>query len=287
MHLKTQVYKMNKLAERTSLKSAFTLVELAIVIVIIGLLIAGVVSGQELIRQARFRSMMKDVESYKAATVTFVGKYNCLPGDCINAYNFFKDKTCGTNTAITTGNVTGCNGNGNAALSTAEGQLFWQHLGYSNLVKGSFTGGYKNPITIGVDVPQINYGKATGISAQMANGDVNASNSCGFASCRDASPENTTGGFFESNVFIVGGTMGLTTYSTIGSIITPDEAFEFDIKFDDGIFRSGAISGHKGRQPDGSPGWCAADGTQTGNAYNSTISLKDSLVCILVFKLGI
>jgi prepilin-type N-terminal cleavage/methylation domain-containing protein len=62
-------------------KNAFTLVELAIVIVIIGLLVGGVLSGQELIKQAKIRAQIKQFQSYDAAIASFRGKYGFLPGD--------------------------------------------------------------------------------------------------------------------------------------------------------------------------------------------------------------
>jgi prepilin-type N-terminal cleavage/methylation domain-containing protein len=70
-------------------KEAFTLVELAIVIVIIGLLVGGVLQGQELIKQAKVRSQIKQLLNIEAQTETFRAKYNCLPGDCLKATMFF------------------------------------------------------------------------------------------------------------------------------------------------------------------------------------------------------
>jgi prepilin-type N-terminal cleavage/methylation domain-containing protein len=69
-------------------QSAFTLVELAIVIVIIGLLLGGVLQGQELIKQAGARNNVKRIQEINAAIATFYAKYNCIPGDCSNAAIF-------------------------------------------------------------------------------------------------------------------------------------------------------------------------------------------------------
>ena len=59
----------------------FTLIELSIVIVIIGLIVAGVVGGQALVRQAKLKTIVSDYNSYEVALNTFRLEYNALPGD--------------------------------------------------------------------------------------------------------------------------------------------------------------------------------------------------------------
>ncbi|MFZ4542068.1 MAG: type II secretion system protein [Rickettsiales bacterium] len=61
--------------------SAFSLVELSIVLVILGLLVGGILSGQALIRAAQIRSQIAQIQNYQIAVNTFRGKYNYLPGD--------------------------------------------------------------------------------------------------------------------------------------------------------------------------------------------------------------
>jgi prepilin-type N-terminal cleavage/methylation domain-containing protein len=69
--------------------AGFTLVELAIVIIIVGLLVGGVLQGQELINQAKIRSQIKQLANIEAQHNIFKSKYNCIAGDCINAQTFF------------------------------------------------------------------------------------------------------------------------------------------------------------------------------------------------------
>ena len=69
--------------------SAFTLIELSIVLVIIGLIVGGVLVRQDLIRAAALRAQIADIEKLNTAVDTFRGKYDCLPGDCANATSFF------------------------------------------------------------------------------------------------------------------------------------------------------------------------------------------------------
>lgn len=62
-------------------KNGFTLVELAIALMVIGLLIGGVLKGQELIENARVTQTVRQLKSYDAATLIFRNTYNALPGD--------------------------------------------------------------------------------------------------------------------------------------------------------------------------------------------------------------
>jgi len=75
-------------AKRKS-RSGFTLIELSIVLVIIGLLVGGVLVGRELITAAEMRKDISLFEKIDAAVNTFRGKYDCLPGDCAKATSFF------------------------------------------------------------------------------------------------------------------------------------------------------------------------------------------------------
>ncbi len=125
-------------------RSAFTLVELAIVLVIIGLIVGGVLVGKDLIRNAELQTIITEKEHYTAALWTFRGKYNALPGDISNAHQYFGDD-CGTNT---TDINTGCNGNGDGLIGRGptvvdiggETHKTWSHLSRAGLVKGKFSG---------------------------------------------------------------------------------------------------------------------------------------------------
>ena len=64
-------------------QSGFTLVEIAIVLVIIGLLLGGVLKGQELIESSRIKSMAKDLTSFSAMFTSYQDRYRSLPGDDI------------------------------------------------------------------------------------------------------------------------------------------------------------------------------------------------------------
>ena len=69
-------------------RAGFTLIELSIVLVIIGLIIGGIVVGKGLIEIAQNRKIMSQMDSYELAYNTFMLKYNCIPGDCARAADF-------------------------------------------------------------------------------------------------------------------------------------------------------------------------------------------------------
>jgi hypothetical protein len=126
------------------------------VLVIIGLIAGSVLVGRDLIRAAQVRSVISDVEKYKTAAMTFMGKYNCLPGDCLNATAFFGASTnCGLWAPLAPGT---CNGNGNGTIEwqggegaplgptpsyaghSSEDVLFWQQLSLDHMIEGSYSG---------------------------------------------------------------------------------------------------------------------------------------------------
>lgn len=71
------------------MRRAFTLIEMAIVLVIIGLIVSAVLVGQDLIRAATLTNQVKQFQEYETAYKTFLLKYNCLPGDCPRLTNYF------------------------------------------------------------------------------------------------------------------------------------------------------------------------------------------------------
>ena len=111
---------------RLSRKSGFTLIELSIVLVIIGLLIGGVLVGQDLIHTAQLKKQIKQFQEYQTAFNTFQLKYNCLPGDCINATAFFGTTDIGGVT-IYNGNGNGLIDDGNGITNFAGNGAYWQN----------------------------------------------------------------------------------------------------------------------------------------------------------------
>src|ERR1700689_1860224 len=88
--------------------SGFTLIELSIVLVIIGLIVGGILVGQDLIKAAEVRAQISQVEKYKSAVNTFMVKFDALPGDMplatANQFGFTTGASCDGSPGFRDGN---------------------------------------------------------------------------------------------------------------------------------------------------------------------------------------
>ena len=118
-------------------QSGFTLVEIAIVLVIVGLLLGGVLKGQELINSAKAKSYAQDFRTIQTALYGFQDRFKGIPGDLAGA----DTKITGATLATTGGTV----GNGqiqgtwDSPTVTEESCLAWQHMRLAGFLAGSTT----------------------------------------------------------------------------------------------------------------------------------------------------
>ena len=132
-------------------QTGFTLVEIAIVLVIIGLLLGGILKGQEMITQAKIKNVVNDFNGITAAVNSYQDRYRALPGDDLNAASRW------TNPLAINGDGNGqlCTGacptppvapnlyNNSVATTVAapEVNLFWWHLRLAGFVGGTTAAG--------------------------------------------------------------------------------------------------------------------------------------------------
>jgi prepilin-type N-terminal cleavage/methylation domain-containing protein len=119
-----------------SQQSGFTLVEIAIVLVIIGLLLGGILKGQELINSAKVKNLANDFRVVPTYIYAFQDKFKALPGDDISATTHMS----GCTAPCQNGNGNGViNGNWNSVTATDESWQFWAHVRHANLAAGPTT----------------------------------------------------------------------------------------------------------------------------------------------------
>lgn len=220
---------------RISKPEGFTLIEISIVLVIIGLIVGGVLVGRDLITAATIRSQIAQIEKFNTSKNTFLGKYGQLPGDITsNAANQFGLAARGQYAGQGDGNfiIEGINGNsagrnvGNYVL-TGESALFWVDLTTAGLIDGSFT------TATATGVPNLT---ATAISSYLPSSKIGS-------------------GIFGGSPFVyVGSSLGFNFFgiSSIGATNTaitpsarttlrPKQAYALDSKMDDGMPTSGNV----------------------------------------------
>lgn len=116
-------------------QQGFTLVEIAIVLVIIGLLLGGVLKGQELINSAKVKNFATDFRNIPLFIYGYQDKYKALPGDDKSASTHVSGGTTATTPSGLQGNGV-INGAWNSSTNTDESYLFWQHVRLAGLAPG-------------------------------------------------------------------------------------------------------------------------------------------------------
>ncbi|MEQ1556204.1 MAG: prepilin-type N-terminal cleavage/methylation domain-containing protein [Gallionella sp.] len=145
-------------------QSGFTLIEIAIVLVIIGLLLGGVLKGQELINSAKVKNLATDFRNIPVFIYGYQDKYRALPGDDAKVVTEHLGSSVGASKATTPTTCNnglapsgGCVGNGvldglwSSTTLSDESQLFWQHIRLAGLAPGitSSTTDYRPTNSVG------------------------------------------------------------------------------------------------------------------------------------------
>ena len=208
----------------------FTLVEIAIVLVIIGLLLGGILKGQEMITQAKIKNVIADFSGISAAYHGYVDRYHKIPGDDPCAGGAVTASICGTATGRWTGASSG-NGNGivagkyNSTTAGDESRLWWDHLRRAGFVSGT---GEQQPFNALTGMLGVQTGDAA------------------------ATPGAALGGF--SGIIICSANL-------------PDKiALAADTQMDDGVPNSGTVRGTSQSAPNPD----IATGTAAATAYQET-----------------
>lgn len=117
-------------------RAGFTLIEIAIVLVIIGLLLGGVLKGQALINNAKVKNLINDFKAVPLFVYGYQDRFRAIPGDDPNAQAHLGSAAIQAPNGAALGNGR-IDGVFNSDAATDESLLFWQHVRLANLTAGS------------------------------------------------------------------------------------------------------------------------------------------------------
>jgi prepilin-type N-terminal cleavage/methylation domain-containing protein len=248
--------------------NAFSLVELSIVLVILGLLVGGILAGQSLIRASELRSVIAEQSRWLTATQAFRDKYFALPGDMSNATSIWgKDSTYCSSHPGSVGTPGTCNGNGNGQLyggganSTGEMYQYWKQLVLAGLMEGTYTGigGSAGEPVIGTNSPPAKLSPAGWSATYFDNSD---SGSASMWALNDG------------NMFIFGGQNTGNWNST--NTLRTQELWNIDTKLDDGKPAAGKVISY---------GWFGCTNGANNASFTADYALASSTIaCSALFR---
>lgn len=140
-------------------QKGFTLVELSIVIVLIGLIVSGVIGGQKLVVAAKLKSQISEFRKVQVAHNSFKLEYGTVPGDLSNASSYWG----GTPNGNGDGRVTSA---ADVAYSNNESKRYWRHLTQAKLFPGNYMG--SGTLAVNITHPAMKLNDQFGMTAAGA-----------------------------------------------------------------------------------------------------------------------
>lgn len=226
----------------------FTLIELAIVIVIIGVLSSVIVGAQNMIENSKKTTIITELTTFKSAYEQFEDKYYSVPGDMSDAEDVWGSGN--TDNGDGDGKIED-DADGNATVNRAseqEDMLAWQHLGFSDLIKGRY------------------------------NGNLSASTKAEIDEDIPSGPHDGSGYTFDDRNTMTSSNLNSIAYGAYrtlhyydNAVLAPQEAFSIDKKVDDMNPSEGQLITTNGN------GGTTADCTTVGSAgdQDDTYSLSN------------
>ncbi len=266
--------------------AAFTLIEMAVVVMVIGLILGGIVAGGNILHATNLKRITVDLDEYSTAIRQFNNQYQAQPGDMFDATQYWGAQVGSANTfgvisgcdnsllTPANGRAT-CNGDGNGKIGRLTSEHYemyraWQHLHNAGLIRGDEFAG----------VPGSNADTLHHIAGYNApSGPLN-----GTSYAVQTRPEavHTTSWDWphgEIPALIFGGEQGTTL--PFSAALTPRELYEIDRKADDGAIQYGKI---RSRKANGSCHDCTGSCNTVTAVQNATYNLdNDNVGCVISY----
>lgn len=250
----------------------FTLIEMAMVLLIVALLIAAIFVGQSLIRSSHLTSVVSDTSRYMNAISSFHDKYLAMPGDFANAEAYWGAPAAGCPDNAGSGTQV-CNGNGDGQVCTAntlanvaELHSEWVELANAELINGSFTytAASSGDFRVGINTPASAIGDAGFLFF--------------YATCLPGDALYTTSAPYNVHWLNFG---VMTNSGPLKPALTGQEALNIDKKMDDGMPGMGVVRGGRNGTVYGYSPSCQVTATDTAGY---SLATNDD-VCTMLFAL--
>lgn len=257
--------------------AGFTIVELSLVIVIIGLMVAATLTGISLLQASKVRSVISDASRFKDIIARFEQQYGGLPGDL--TWGTTAPFTTPSGTTLSAGNGDGIVQWSNASHPTSSQESYqaWLHLQLSELFTGSasFSGAAaaSNAAVINTNVPA---SKIDGAGYSFYNIDNVTGGGNDAAQFYATAPVPIPMEFVGN--YIAFGAAATNSY-TSGAAVTGADAQKIDSKVDDGVPNTGTVLGTPY-----SASRCITATSVPTNVMQYDLTTKESLTCNLYFR---
>ena len=266
-------------------EQGFTLVELAIVMIIIGLLIGGVLKGQQLIENAKVTSTISQIKGFQAALNSFRDTYSAMPGDMRNALSRLSGCSDGAKA------INNCAaGDGNGLIMKGVEEYYWdakvaadpetsqafKHMALADLITGVQTNASGAATEEDVSGAETAAGWGWGESHPASA--LRGGYELFYSTKTDIADSAPTGHMLRmSNAGVSGDGTTAAVIGTAGaSPASPLQAANIDRKMDDGRPQSGTVLSAGGE------GNSATSGCNNGNEYNELLEQKNCVMLILI-----
>jgi len=254
--------------QKSYAEKGFSMVELAIVMVILGLLIGGAVAGREVMKVSKLRAVISDLQKYKVAISAFEETYGGLPGDLRNAEDIWGSAAdCVAPYGAEVGHT--CDGDGNGRISNGthtddtEPYTAWDQLSLAKMITGAYSGAGTGT-DIGVNTPESSGFEGAGYSIRYYD------NAFGYTDSLNRT--------FDGNYMRFGRSDGSRNDAETSSL-SPNDASYIDRKMDDGTPDYGDVIAGNGGGADGN----CTTGASPNVEYDYA---NDGISCTPMFNIG-